>query len=270
MPKIITFATLKGGTGKTMNLFNIAGILAEKHKVLLVDIDPQCNLSSNCGIDVADTDIFTIRDIFEHPRKDEQPHAEDIIIHDPIRNLPNIDIIPSSILLFQIEDALVVMDSRSKILYNFFNRNKKYLSVYDYILIDTNPSLSVFNLNACYAADSIVLCSDISANSIRGAELFCSLWDAKRVQIDEDKEDNIAALLISNYSRRTRMAKDLMDYISVKDFSKDLILKTTIPATVKLKETETKHKPINLLYRTSPVCQAYRDVVEEMLKEEVL
>lgn len=44
MSKIITFATLKGGAGKTMNLFNLAGILAEKHNVLLIDMDPQCNL----------------------------------------------------------------------------------------------------------------------------------------------------------------------------------------------------------------------------------
>ena len=62
--KIITMATLKGGSGKTMNTFNIAGILAENHKVLLIDVDPQCNLSSNCGIDVSDIGILTIRDIF--------------------------------------------------------------------------------------------------------------------------------------------------------------------------------------------------------------
>ena len=61
--KIITMATLKGGAGKTMNTFNIAGILAEKHRVLLIDVDPQCNLSNNCGVDIADPDLKTVRDI---------------------------------------------------------------------------------------------------------------------------------------------------------------------------------------------------------------
>ena len=55
--KIITMATLKGGTGKTLNTFNIAGILAENSKVLLIDIDPQCDLTSNCGIDSSNTEV---------------------------------------------------------------------------------------------------------------------------------------------------------------------------------------------------------------------
>ena len=53
--KIITMATLKGGAGKTMNAFNIGGILAERKKVLFIDIDPQCNLSADCGIDISDS-----------------------------------------------------------------------------------------------------------------------------------------------------------------------------------------------------------------------
>ena len=55
--KIITMATLKGGAGKTINTFNISGILAESNKILLIDVDPQCNLSSNCGMDVSDPDL---------------------------------------------------------------------------------------------------------------------------------------------------------------------------------------------------------------------
>ena len=62
--KIVTMATLKGGSGKTMNTFNISGILAETSKVLLIDIDPQCNLTSNCGVDTANTEIKTVKDIF--------------------------------------------------------------------------------------------------------------------------------------------------------------------------------------------------------------
>ena len=80
MSKIITFATLKGGAGKTMNLFNLAGILAEKHNVLLIDMDPQCNLSANVGIDIADTDLKTVKDIFSNYQANKQPKASEVII----------------------------------------------------------------------------------------------------------------------------------------------------------------------------------------------
>ena len=91
--KIITMATLKGGTGKTLNTFNIGGILAENSKVLLIDIDPQCDLTSNCGIDSSNTEVRTIRDIFENLPKN-QPTAEEVIMKSPIPELPNLDLIP--------------------------------------------------------------------------------------------------------------------------------------------------------------------------------
>jgi len=81
MSKIITFATLKGGTGKTMNLFNLAGILAGKGKhILLIDLDPQCNLSANCGIDISDMTFTTVNDIFSKYKTGNILKAADIII----------------------------------------------------------------------------------------------------------------------------------------------------------------------------------------------
>lgn len=104
--KIVTMATLKGGSGKTMNTFNISGILAEDKKVLLIDVDPQCNLSSDVGIDVSDPDVNTVRDIFGN-LPESQPAPEQIIFKSPIKGLPNLDIIPSSIMLFQTEMDMV-------------------------------------------------------------------------------------------------------------------------------------------------------------------
>ena len=157
---------------------------------------------------------MTIRDVFEKYSYNEQPKAQDVIVKVPIKELPNLDVIPSSILLFEVEEKITLLEGRSFILKNFLKRNKEILNRYDYILIDTNPSMSVFNINACYVADSIIISSDVSTNSINGAELFCSLWDAKRNQInqtaDTPKEDNIAALIIGNYDKRTNMSKDLI------------------------------------------------------------
>ena len=95
--KIVTMATLKGGSGKTMNTFNLSGILAESHKVLLIDVDPQCNLTSNCGVDTSDLNIKTVKDIFYFfPKK--QPSAEEVIMNSHIPELLYLDLIHISIL----------------------------------------------------------------------------------------------------------------------------------------------------------------------------
>lgn len=275
MSKVITFATLKGGAGKTMNLFNLAGVLAGRGKsVLLIDVDPQCNLSANCGIDVADMRFTTVKDIFAKYRATEQPKATDVIIKHPIHDLPTLDIIPSSILLFNVEEDITILEGRTKILKGFLSRNKYTLSTYDYIFIDTNPSMSVFNVNAFYAADDIIISTDVSSNSISGAELFCGLWDAKREQINETseirKEDNIEALLIGNYSARSNLSKELLDYVHTADFAKDIVLDTIIPATVQLKDTEVSHKPINLLHKGDKAHQAYEALADELTRKGIL
>lgn len=275
MPKVITFATLKGGAGKTMNLFNLAGILAGREKkVLMIDVDPQCNLSSNCGIDVADMGFTTTKDIFSKYRAAEQPKAKNVIIEHPIQELPTLDIIPSSILLFNVEEDITILEGRTRILKSFLDRNEKALSHYDYILIDTNPSMSVFNINAFYAADAIIISTDVSSNSISGAELFCGLWDAKREQINETaevrKEDNIEALLIGNYSARSNLSKELLEYVRTADFSKDIVLDTIIPATVQMKDTEVSHKPINLLHKGDKAHQAYENLADELIRKGIL
>lgn len=275
MPKIITFATLKGGAGKTMNLFNLAGVIAGRGgNVLLIDVDPQCNLSANCGIDVADMGFITTKDIFAKYQASEQPKAKDIIIKHPIERLPTLDIIPSSILLFDVEESITVLEGKTRILKNFISRNKADLQKYDYIFIDTNPSMSVFNINAFFAADAIIICTDVSSNSISGAELFCGLWDAKREQINETaevrKEDNIEALLIGNYSKRSNLSKELLEYVHTADFSKDIVLDTIIPATVQLKDTEVSHAPINILHKGDKAHRAYEDLTDELVRKEVL
>lgn len=275
MPKIITFATLKGGAGKTMNLFNLAGVVTGRgKKVLLIDTDPQCNLSANCGIDVADMGFVTIKDVFAKYQATEQPKAKDIIIKSPIKGLPTLDIIPSSILLFNVEEGITILEGKTRILKNFINRNKNVLQDYDYIFIDTNPSMSVFNINAFYVADAIIISTDVSSNGISGAELFCGLWDAKREQINETaevrKEDNIEALLIGNYSKTSNLSKELLEYVQLADFSKDIILNTIIPATVQLKNTEVSHSPINILHKGGKAHQAYEDLANELIRKEIL
>ena len=199
--KIITFATLKGGSGKTMNAFNIAGVLAENNRILLIDVDPQCNLSSNCGIDISDPKLRTIRDVLGKS-SEQQSKPDEIIFQSPIQELSSLDIIPSSIMLFDTEMNMVNVTGRENFLKYYIDDYREYFeNHYDYIIIDTNPSMSIININAFYVADSIILTSDVSTNSISGAELFCALWESKRKFLR--KENNISALILCQYDRRT-------------------------------------------------------------------
>ena len=119
-----------------------------------------------------------------------------------------------------------------------------------------------------------MISTDVSSNSISGAELFCALWDAKREQINETsearKKDNIEALLICNYSARSNLSKEFLDYVHMEAFSKDIVLDTIIPATVQLKETEVSHRPINLLHNGSKAHQAYEALANELTEREIL
>ena len=265
--KIITMATLKGGAGKTMNAFSIAGILAEKKRVLLVDVDPQCNLTNNCGVDITQRDRISIKDVFERTPR-EQPDPAEITIYQPIEELPKLDMIPSSIFLFKTEKEIFSKSDRERILEKYFRKHRDFFESYDYIIIDTNPSMSFTNINAFLIADDIVLSCDVSNNSLTGAELFCELWDETREELGI--EDNISAMLISNYDGRSNLAKELVEYSETSSFSRDILLKTRINTTVKLKETEISHKPINIYNKKHKACEQYRQVIKELKKGGIL
>lgn len=260
---IVTIGTLKGGTGKTSTTFNLAGLLAEKSKVLLIDVDPQTNLSLNCGVDITVKSLKTVEDIFYNNES-----AENVILKSPIKELPNIDIIPSSIVLTATELQIVSQAGRENILKNFILDNINVLEKYDYILIDTNPSMGVINQNAFLVADSIILISDISLNGIQGAELFISLWGNARKQLR--KEENIKALILNNFDKRIKLSSELVEYCKENESIRDIVLDTVIYNSVQVKNTELEHKTINILYKNSVIHTAYKNILKELCERKIL
>ena len=269
--KIIALGTLKGGTGKTSGIFNLGGLLAQNHRVLWIDADPQFNLTSNAGVAVTSEGLRTLKDVFEGSAT-----AEQVICRQPIPELPNLDIIPSSIQLTATEINIVNLAGREQIFNNFILDNRATLEQYDYILIDTNPNLGMINQNVFFAADSILLVSDISANSIQGAEFFIALWETVRRQLR--KPENVAALLLNNSDNRMKLPNELIAYIRENADLQDLLLKTVIPSNIMVKNTELDHKPINLLEGDNTaqrdtikrVETAFLGVIDELKEREIL
>jgi chromosome partitioning protein len=263
--KVIAFGTLKGGTGKTTVAFNIGGILAENHRVLFIDIDPQSNLSDNVGIDTTDQSGATIRNVFSNPN---HTRASDVITRQPMEELPNIDIIASHIRLTATELQLVAMAGRERILQRWIERNKDVLSEYDYIIIDTNPSMGIVNQNGFMAADKIILVSDVSNKSIQGAQLFTYLWGEACENLDIT--DKTSALILNNCDRRIGLTANIKEfYMDDEEFGK-LIVNTTIPSRVDIKSTEVEYLPINITAPNSDSCEAFRSVVAELKERKVL
>lgn len=263
--KSIAFGTLKGGTGKTTSCFNLAGALAldPNNKILLVDGDPQCNLTNDIGIDCSDMDRNNIRTIFEDRRID----PSELIIQSPLEELPNIDIIPSNILLIKTEMQLVSTAGREKLLANYISRNEEFFSQYTHIIFDTNPNIGVINQNIFYFVDSIILVSDVSLNAIQGAELFSFLWDESVEALDI--QNNIKALIINNFDKRINLAKDLQDYYLSEEEFKDILVETPIPGSVAMKDTSINHLPIVVLQPQHQAASAVKRIVKELIAREV-
>ena len=232
---------------------------------MFIDVDPQSNLSDNVGVDTTVQDGRTIRDVFHDPL---HTNATDVITKTPMWQLENLDIISSHIRLTATELQLVAMAARERILQKWIERNRKVLSQYDYVIIDTNPSMGIVNQNAFMAADKIILVSDVSKKAIQGAQLFSYLWG--EVCENVDIEDKTSALILNNCDKRIGLTRNIKEYYQEDEDFQKIILDTVVPARVDIKNTETNYLPINLSAPNSDSCEVFRAVVSELKERKVL
>lgn len=264
--KIVVVGTLKGGTGKTTVLFNAAGVLAEKSRVLLIDFDPQCNLSSACGVKASKKKRLSSKDIFE---QETAYKPEQLVVKSPIKDLQNLDLIPGHILMTAVEFYMVNRSAREWVFSNFVEDNREWFEQYDYILCDTNPSVGVVNQNAFAAADSIILVTDISEDGIEGVELFTYLWSKVRTALR--KPDNVKAMVINNADRRTSLVKELKEYCEDNEDLIPLLVDEMIYSKVVYKDARIAHTPVNIMAgkTAKEAASDVRGVVEALKKKEV-
>ena len=257
MGKIISFANQKGGVGKSTSAINIAAALGQMgKKTLLVDLDPQGNTTSGVGIN----------------KKQIKTSSYDVLIaradvQSAITNtaFTNLDILPSNITLAGAEFELFQHENSE---YTLKGALEPIASNYDYIIIDTNPSMGVVNQNAFMAADEIILVSDVSKKAIQGAQLFSYLWE--EVCENMDIADKTSALVLNNCDKRIGLTRNIMEYYQEdEDFGK-MILENMIPSRVDVKNTEVRYLPINLTAPDSDACEAFRAVISELRERGVL
>ena len=183
-----------------------------------------------------------------------------------MRDLPNLDVMPSSILLFKTEFELAAKGERIRLLGYYLQDNSEFFGRYDYIIIDTNPGLGLVNQNAFFAADSIVLVTDVSDNGLTGVEMFQYLW-GEELCTELRIPDVTKGLVVCNYDKRIKLAPEMLDYIRSREDMGGLLVDTVIPYRVAYKDTEVESKPINLEHPKSNEHTILEAVVKDLRKK---
>lgn len=209
--KIITFCMLKGGTGKSTLSYNITATRAslnKNEKYLLIDLDLQANLSNFLGIESYEN---VGKDSSDMILGDVDP--EDVVIKSPLKYCPNLDIIPGSFNIFKNDIRLNNSSAKEYRLDRVINRHKDFFEKYDYVIIDTNPSFGILNINAFYVSDVIInVVKNNCISSLKALQIADNVWSEVKQDLAKEKPE-IQKIIINMVDDRSNSAKQFKEII---------------------------------------------------------
>ena len=245
--KVIAIANQKGGVGKTTTTFNLGvGLARAGKKVLLIDCDPQGDLTICCGYNDNDSLDDTVSSLMEKTINDEPIENGEAIIH----HKEGVDLIPANIELSNMDLQLVSTMNRERIMSMYLQNVKKD---YDYILIDCMPSLGMITLNAFVAADSVIIPVQAHYLPLKGMTQLTKTIGKVRHQINPNLK--IEGIVLTLVAENTNLAKTTEETLREAYGNVIRVFDTHIPVAIKAAEMSISGKSIYTYDKNSKVAK---------------
>jgi chromosome partitioning protein len=253
MPPIVVLANQKGGVGKTTTTINLAACLADKgKKILMVDMDPQCNATSGIGVP-------------QQPGRSAyrallgEGSLADIVVGTRFKNL---DIVPSEV---DLAGAEVDMARADRYLHRFSGILQPLLdeTAYDFVIVDCPPSLGILTMNALTAARSVIIPMQCEYYAMEGLTVMTNLINRVR-ESGANPHLEIEGILMTMYDGRTRLSAEVVN--EVKGHFDDLVYKAVIPRNVRLSEAPSFGLAAIEYDASSSGAKAYKAFANEFLR----
>jgi chromosome partitioning protein len=257
MARTITVANQKGGVGKTTTAVNVSACLARRgERVLVLDLDPQANCTTGLGVDPSTLE-FSIYEVIAQPRKFRIFALEDIVVRTA---WPNLELAPSHVNLSGVELEIVNKLGREAILKKSL---RELEDRYDYILIDTPPSLGLLTVNALVASNEIVVVMRAEPWSLDGIDNLLETLNVVKDELNPELE--LTGIVVNMLEPRAHLSKEILNRLSLDERLSGRLFSTTIRKNVKLAEAADIGLPI--IYH-DPSChgaRAYKQLTEEIV-----
>jgi len=238
----------KGGVGKTTTAVNLAAALAERRRILLVDLDPQANASSGVGITEPEKTIYDVLSGESSAR-----HAV------TTTEIENLDLLAAS---GDLAGAAVELDASRD---NLMLLSRSLIGVrptYDFLVIDAPPSMGALTLNALGAADQLLIPLQTEYYALEG--IASMMETVERVRGSLNKDIRILGILLTMYDGRTRLSQEVEE--NVRRHFGPQVFRTIIPRTVRLAEAPSYGRSIFEYAPSSQGAIAYRELAEEVIE----
>ena len=251
MGKIIAIANQKGGVGKTTTSINLSACFAEKgKKVLVIDTDPQGNTTSGFGIDKNNLED-TIYELILG-----ECSIGDCIIKNVVEN---VSVLPANVNLAAAEIELIGIDKKEYILKKEVDYVKEE---YDFIIIDSPPSLNMLTINAMTTADSVLVPIQCEYYALEGLSQLIHTINLVKERLNPDLD--MEGVVFTMYDSRTNLSMQVVE--NVKSNLNQRIYGTLIPRNIRLAEAPSHGMPINLYDAKSAGAEAYMRLAEEVIE----